>query len=681
MTRRTTRSTRSFLLRLLPALVALAVLVPTAASALPVDDFGSYQPQTGCSPKAKPGTLKLAAWLQKTYQGSGSLGISRSCNDGGVSEHKEGRAFDWEINVHSARDRGYAAAFLERAFATDAAGNKAALARRMGIMYIIWNDHIYASYDHFSKRAYKNSGCTKLATCGDTLRHRDHMHISLTRAGGAGTTSFYTKKAPATHTVTPKPSTPKPSTPAPKPTAPKPTAPKPTKPVSHPAPTHHEPGVLDLRRVPYVAINVRADGTASTTSFKIEKGATYTVTTAGLFSYGSPRQVADAACVWSPGRKAFVPGASRAVRASQGSLDLTVNGFPVYGSTCSASHVYTATVTARATRTVTLKVRNTKATYGALVVTLSRRGADVSRALPSYPSLRPAPAFTGSASRGYGLVADTVAVPADGSTVSTGTELKKGVQYRLTVTGTAGLGYGVSSDGDCLQVGGSWYEQASLDLRQPDQDHGQLYVDGAPFVADTGSCASHVHSTTFTAQRDATLSFALWDPIYSGGADGELAISVQRLTPLASPTAAQTEAYNKRGYGWTQTHDWFQVSSASGTGAVSSMRLKAGERVSVLVRGTQRSGDTTADASCVLTSDGWATRDPEVALDQDVLDLWVDGQPVTWRALGRSGTCSDDQHSYVATFTATHNGPLRLAVLDLDYRDNRGTFDVTLLRG
>jgi hypothetical protein len=71
--------------RALCAVVALLVLLPTAAFAMRVDDYAPYQPQTNCSPNAKPGALRLSTWLQRTYPGSGSLGISRSCKDGGVS--------------------------------------------------------------------------------------------------------------------------------------------------------------------------------------------------------------------------------------------------------------------------------------------------------------------------------------------------------------------------------------------------------------------------------------------------------------------------------------------------------------------------------------------------------------------------------------------------------------------
>jgi hypothetical protein len=61
----------------------------------------------------------------------------------------------------------------------------------MGVMYVIWNDHIYASYDTFAPRDYRSSSCPRLRTCSATLRHRNHVHISLSRAGGRGDTSWY----------------------------------------------------------------------------------------------------------------------------------------------------------------------------------------------------------------------------------------------------------------------------------------------------------------------------------------------------------------------------------------------------------------------------------------------------------------------------------------------------------
>ncbi len=174
------------------ALVLLATLPVGSGVAAPrIERFPTYRPQTTCSPKPKPGTVKLASYLMKHYRGSGSLGISRSCASSGISEHKEGRAFDWALNANSRRDRRYAANFIHRLRKPDRQGHKAALARRMGIMYVIWNDRIYSATYHYRKQRYKNVGCRRIKGCSASLRHRNHMHISLTRVAARGKTSWY----------------------------------------------------------------------------------------------------------------------------------------------------------------------------------------------------------------------------------------------------------------------------------------------------------------------------------------------------------------------------------------------------------------------------------------------------------------------------------------------------------
>ena len=175
----------------LAAVGAVAILLALAgpASAALVEDYAEYTPQERCSPNAKPGTKALARWLMRRGGGYGPIG--RKCRDGGVSEHKEGRAFDWMLDARSSKDRAIAQAFLEEAFATDLQGNEHAKARRMGIMYIIWNDHMYSAWDYFEKDDYLSSSCKTRRKCSVTLRHRNHMHISLSRRGGMGLTSWY----------------------------------------------------------------------------------------------------------------------------------------------------------------------------------------------------------------------------------------------------------------------------------------------------------------------------------------------------------------------------------------------------------------------------------------------------------------------------------------------------------
>lgn len=177
--------------RLLAALVAAAVLVPATAvgAPVPIEDYAPYQPATRCAPAAKPGTVVLARWTVARYGGR-SIGISRACG-GSRSEHQEGRAFDWAADVRRPADRLRVARLLIALLATDGAGNPDALARRMGIMYLIWNDRIYSAWDGFQPRPYLSSSCRTLARCSPTLRHRDHVHVSLTRGAAQGHTSWY----------------------------------------------------------------------------------------------------------------------------------------------------------------------------------------------------------------------------------------------------------------------------------------------------------------------------------------------------------------------------------------------------------------------------------------------------------------------------------------------------------
>ena len=182
----------------LAAMVALCVAVLLAltavsmgpAQAQEIEDYAPYQPQTKCAPKAKPGTKVLLAYVVDTYGGAAG-GISRPCSDSGTSEHQEGRAFDWTLDATEKADRKKAHAFLDAIFAADEAGNEDAVARRMGIMYVIWDDHIYSAWRQFEPADYLSSSCKSLRRCSKTLRHRDHLHVSLTRRAGKGLTSWY----------------------------------------------------------------------------------------------------------------------------------------------------------------------------------------------------------------------------------------------------------------------------------------------------------------------------------------------------------------------------------------------------------------------------------------------------------------------------------------------------------
>ncbi len=170
--------------------------VPTGAQArvaydTPVEDYAPYQPQTRCRAHPRAGTKVLAAWIGRRYDGGTPAATIRACDDGGTSEHKDGRAVDWPMDATRKADRREVRAFLHRLREADADGNDAALARRMGVMYVIWNDHMWASYDHFARSDYLSGSCPSVEECSATLRHRDHVHVSLSKPGARGRTSWY----------------------------------------------------------------------------------------------------------------------------------------------------------------------------------------------------------------------------------------------------------------------------------------------------------------------------------------------------------------------------------------------------------------------------------------------------------------------------------------------------------
>ena len=175
-----------------------AIVTPSAPFLAPIEEYAGYQPQTSCRRRPRPGVLLLAEAL--VARGGGYGPISRSCEGSGTSEHKESRAFDWLLDASDPTDRATAQAFLGEAFAPDDTGQPHALARRLGIMYVIWDDRMWASYDGFVEERYLSSSCRSRRSCSATLRHRDHMHISLTRRAARGLTSWYVAQQPAATT-------------------------------------------------------------------------------------------------------------------------------------------------------------------------------------------------------------------------------------------------------------------------------------------------------------------------------------------------------------------------------------------------------------------------------------------------------------------------------------------------
>jgi hypothetical protein len=149
----------------------------------PVDPYAPQETNHPgeCDPVAKPGVLAFRAWaLGKWGERPGSpQNIVRACTSG-KSEHEQGRAWDL-MTLGLEHGQGIVDALL----ATED-GEPHALARRAGIMYIIWNKQIWRAYPY----AGAPSGSWGAYTGGESA-HTDHLHISFSKAGAAGETSLY----------------------------------------------------------------------------------------------------------------------------------------------------------------------------------------------------------------------------------------------------------------------------------------------------------------------------------------------------------------------------------------------------------------------------------------------------------------------------------------------------------
>lgn len=157
----------------------------------PPEEYASYDPQRRCRRSAHPGTVELARWFAR--QGGDLGGLLRGCRVGGTSEHKDGRAFDWHVDARRRADRLLVRGILDRLTATDRQGHEDALARRMGVMYLIWDDRSWSAWDGFRAEPYLSGSCRRVTRCSPTLRHRDHVHVSLSRDGAKGLTSWYAR--------------------------------------------------------------------------------------------------------------------------------------------------------------------------------------------------------------------------------------------------------------------------------------------------------------------------------------------------------------------------------------------------------------------------------------------------------------------------------------------------------
>jgi hypothetical protein len=628
------RTTARALIALLLALAGVLTVVQPAVAApsrarssypRAIEPLASYQPQTTCSPWAKPGVVDLSQRILRAYPGTRSLGIVRACSAGGRSEHKEGRAFDWGgLRASSYADRVKVANFTRWLFATDGYGNRYSNARRLGIQYVIWNKRIWGSYNASAGwRAYTGAN-----------PHTDHVHISFTWAGARKNTSFWTGKVGAV-TAAPKP--PATSTSIAKP------YPQPAAPAT----------LLTGPAVTTESLSLPAASWGRTMTGALVKGQPYLIEASGTFTYARNAK-ADAECSrtasdWTWRRDRSV----HRLDPVSDHLDLYVDGVDLLakadnGQACDTNnHVYRWMYTPRRSGRVTFKIWDP-------TTHRDNAGALTIRVIKSAP----ADVLTWS-------------VPARaGAGITSPGALEAGQTYTATITGVVNAGGGVSSDAECSATVGDtvWRRQRSV-LNGDDFD---VLVDRVtdprwepvtrPDPDEACDSVDHSYTTVLRPQETRPVNIRVGDP-RPGDNTGALQVRIERVIPVVGPETVE-------------------VDSSSPAGVTTARVYPAGWPVTIRVQGTYEiASGITADAECSTTATDsyWRTSRTELtsSTGQALGDLMVGDRRPDWRTASGS-SCDRYDHSYRLTWTPQITGPIALAVADEQHTDNVGTLSVTV---
>lgn len=178
------------------ALTVAGVATPTAATASsgpsapapapdPIDGYQRYEGQKTCDPTVKPGAQYLLDMVIAHYGVGRRIPITRACHVGGTSEHKEGRAIDWGVNVANPAEKAAADHFVQWLTAPGPDGKVGWNARRLGVMYVIWNQQIWNN----------TSASATWKPYTGASPHTDHVHVSLGWGGAWQRASWWTGKA------------------------------------------------------------------------------------------------------------------------------------------------------------------------------------------------------------------------------------------------------------------------------------------------------------------------------------------------------------------------------------------------------------------------------------------------------------------------------------------------------
>jgi hypothetical protein len=184
----------------LGAYAAVSSQEPHPEARFALVDIDAYPRLTGISACAnplvpKPGVAAFRSMILSQVGGTDDgLAVCKEIANGTgtLSDHADGRAWDWHAVAARPADAARVAQVLDWLLRTDERGQRNAMARRIGITYIIWN-HLYYRVG--------SDGARWVPYTGTADPHDTHVHFSFSVAGAAQQTSWWTERGPLTWQV------------------------------------------------------------------------------------------------------------------------------------------------------------------------------------------------------------------------------------------------------------------------------------------------------------------------------------------------------------------------------------------------------------------------------------------------------------------------------------------------
>jgi hypothetical protein len=180
---------------------AAVALTPSPAHAAPapvtppfnraIDGYAANDPVSSCDAGIKPGLQDFRSFIKNRYGLGNTIDFVVGCDLSSPGGHDQGRAWDWGMDAGDAADVDKVNTVLGWLLATDDYGNRHALARRLGINFMIWNRRIIFLTPGGSKTWEPYSCNGSASSC-----HTNHVHFEMSWAGARRQTTWWTARQP-----------------------------------------------------------------------------------------------------------------------------------------------------------------------------------------------------------------------------------------------------------------------------------------------------------------------------------------------------------------------------------------------------------------------------------------------------------------------------------------------------